>query len=154
MSESVRTNADTVGSNDGPLVGWTDLRTALLVMPVALLLGLHVALLGYCLRRWLRIPYLLAMIGLYALLLVPLWTWRSDLGFWACLWGTVATMSALVLPICLLGGREIAMDGSNLEMSLLAHLVLISTYLVASAMADIRDRFEDLVTEVLRSGFV
>lgn len=98
-----------------------------------MLLGVHLALLAMCIRKWTRIPYLLVLTLLYAAFLVPFWIPGPSYPFLPSLIATGTVLVLLIVPIAI-RGREEMMEGTNCEVTVPAHLVLVLVYLLLPAI--------------------
>ena len=114
-----------------PWITWRDVPLLILLSPLALLQGMHVAGLAMLIRRFFRVPYVVTLALLYALLLVPAWSWYSA-HIWILLIGSSLVLLSSLIPL-LIAGRDEAMNGSNFEHSAPAHIVLVLVYLFLPA---------------------
>ena len=124
-------------------MSWREVPLLILFSPFALLFGMHVAGLAMLIRKFLRVPYFVMLTLLYASLLIPAWIWYPG-HKWILLIGSSLVLLSSLIPL-LIDGREEAMNGSNVEHSAPAHLVLILVYLFIPAFdaaAEARSRLQ------------
>ena len=119
--------------DDAPWFRWRDTPLLVLLTPVALFFGWHVAGAAMLIRHWVRIPYLLTMVVLYACLTIPIWILNPTGNSWVPALATIVILSAVIAPICL-GGKEEIMNGANLETSAPAHILTCLMYMVLPAI--------------------
>ncbi len=92
-----------------------------------ILLGFHVAGLAKLIRKYLRIPYIINLVGLYLLLLLPLWLHEAG-NLWILSIGSSLVLLASLIP--LLNSKEYAWEGHKLESAAPAHIMLVLVYLL------------------------
>lgn len=127
-------------AQDRPWFTWQELPLIILLSPVLIVIGAHIAGTAILIRKWFRVPYLVTMIIVYSLLTVPLWL-NATHGL---------TPPAIVTAVVLLslwpiayGGANEWMEGGNFENSAPPHIILILTYLLLPAIYAGMDALSD-----------
>ena len=106
-----------------------DVPLLIVVLPFALLFGVHVAGLAMLIRKWVGIPYLASMLVFHGGLTIPLWYLSSGRSLFLPLSFSVAVLLFTIAPICC-GGREEIMEGTNFESTAPPHLMICMSYIV------------------------
>ena len=104
-----------------------------LLSPLFVVLGMHLALLSFGIRKYLRVPYLVALMGLHGVCLVPLWLPSWDYPRLAVTAVTVIVMLFVIVPV-VIRGRDEVLEGGNIENTAPAHMVLVMAYLLLPAI--------------------
>ncbi|MGN6543633.1 MAG: hypothetical protein ACTHK7_01175 [Aureliella sp.] len=118
--------------SETPWLTWREVPLLILVLPFVVLLGFHVAGLAMLIRKYLGCPYFLTLTLLYALLLMPAWL-LYDTNWWILGIGSALVLLASLIPV-LIDGWNKAVNGSNVEHAVPAHLLLVLFYLLVPAI--------------------
>ncbi|MDB2687185.1 hypothetical protein N9Y42_08225, partial [Mariniblastus sp.] len=132
-TEHAKNNPTLVGDDDAPWFTWRALPLIILFIPFGLLFGVHVAGVALLLRRWVKLPYLVSMVTLYILMTIPLWILNPTGQILFPAIATTVVLLATIAPISL-GGRDEMLNGSNIENSAPAHIMLLIIYMALPAV--------------------
>lgn len=150
--DRIESDNEVVHESDIPFLTWSELPLLLLLSPLFLFLGIHVAGLAMLIRSYLRIPYFATFTMLYVLLLIPAWVWYGS-HVWTLLFGSSVVLLASLIPLG--HGREEAMNGSNFENAAPAHIVLILVYVFVPAFDAVdkaRSRTNEMQNRIENAG--
>ena len=113
-----------------PWITIRDLPALILLLPFGLVLGFHLSLVGYGLCRITRIPYLVALVTLFAISWIPSAFLVANFGN---PWYAAASVTLFVTVIgihLLFCSREDLRTGCNMEYTAMPHLTLVLPYLM------------------------
>ncbi len=111
------------------------------ISPLLILLGFHIAGLAMLARKYLRIPYIVCVSIMMALLSVPLIFLRGNHPIWIPL-AAVLFVQVLVFAAHAIGyTKQELLDGGNLEYIAAAHMMLCVMFLLLPAVYAARDAY-------------
>lgn len=119
-------------ASNTPLFTWREAPMILLFLPFGLLLGFHVAFFAMFIRWTTRLPYWIAFVMLYGLLICPLWFYSNGNVVVLSI-GSIVVLLGSLLPRAF-DDQDGILNGGNLEHSAPAHILLILLYLLIPAV--------------------
>ena len=119
-------------ASNTPWFTWREVPMILLFLPFGLLLGFHVAFFAMFIRWTTRLPYWIAFVMLYGLLICPLWLYSNGNVVVLSI-GSIVVLLGSLLPRAF-DDQDGILNGGNLEHSAPAHILLILLYLLIPAV--------------------